>query len=98
MAVQIWKSDHERPGRHFVYTGRYVHFLVGILYRLKDKESIELLAKRIRKRAGEFVDHIAVWQDITNAYLSVSASFLHPKAFAEQLLAIKRTRGNPSRP
>ena len=72
MTIQIWRPENERPGRHFVYTGRYVRFFIGILYRLKDKDSMEALARRIRKRGGDFVNHTTIWHELSFAYLAVS--------------------------
>lgn len=71
MAVQVWKPDNERPGRHFVYTGRYVRFLVELLLKTKDKENLEMLARRIRKKGGEFVDHSVLWHEVAGAYMKV---------------------------
>ena len=76
MTIQIWRPDNERPGRHFVYTGRYVRFFVRILYLLKDKESMEALARRIRKRGVEFLNHAGVWQELSYAYLLVSSKIV----------------------
>lgn len=74
MAIQVWKPDNERPGRHFVYTGRYVRFFVELLYKTNDKENLEMLARRIRKKAGEFVDHYNIWHEVAWAYLKVRAT------------------------
>ena len=74
MTIQVWKPNHERAGRHFVYMNRYVRFFSLILFNLKDKENLEALARRIRKRNVEFVDHIGVWQSVTDKYLSVSST------------------------
>ena len=71
MSIQVWKPDNERAGRHFVYTGRYVRFFVRLLYQLNDKSSLEALARRIRKKAGDFVGHLGIWQEICQAYLKV---------------------------
>ena len=71
MTIQVWRPENERCGRHFVYTGRYVHFLLEILYKLKDKESVEALAKRIRKKSGDFVNHLNVWYDLCGVYLLI---------------------------
>ncbi|KAL6718783.1 Histone transcription regulator 3 [Lecanora helva] len=71
MAIQVWKPDNERAGRHFVYTGRYVRFLTRLLYQLNDKMSLEGLARRIRKRTSEFVDHSGIWEEVCQAYLKV---------------------------
>ena len=74
MAIQVWKPDNERAGRHFVYTGRYVRFFVRLLYQLNDKSSLEALARRIRKKSGDSVGHAGIWQEICQAYLKVHAS------------------------
>lgn len=74
MAIQVWKPDNERAGRHFVYTGRYVRFFVRLLYQLNDRSSLEALARRIRKKAGDFVGHVGIWQETCQAYLKVRSS------------------------
>ena len=77
MTVQVWKPEHERPGRHFVYTGRYVCFFIQILYHMSDRVSLEALAKRIRKKAGDFVEHSRIWQELCMAYLKAYKPFLN---------------------
>ena len=71
MAVQVWKPENERVGRHFVYTGRYVAFFVQLLSQLGDRASLEALAKRIRKKSGDFVNFAKIWQVVCTAYLKV---------------------------
>ena len=72
MHIQVWKPDNERPGRHFVYTGRYVRFFVRLLYQLNDRASLEALAKRNRKKSGDFFDHTKIWEEVCMAYLNVT--------------------------
>lgn len=74
MAIQVWKPDNERAGRHFVYTGRYVRFFVRLLYQLNDRSSLEALARRIRKKAGDYVGHVGIWQEVCHAYLKLLRS------------------------
>ncbi|KAG8525765.1 uncharacterized protein KY384_000525 [Bacidia gigantensis] len=71
MTYQVWKPENERSGRHFVYTGRYVQFIMQLQFNLRDKEGIEALAKKVRKKSGDFINHAAIWQDLGNAYLSL---------------------------
>ena len=71
MTLQVWKPEHERAGRHFVYTSRYVSFFVRLLVQLGDRASLEALTKRVRKKAGEYVGFGKLWQDICLAYLKV---------------------------
>lgn len=71
MQAQVWRPDNERPGRHFVYTGRYVSFFVRLLYQLSDRTSLEALAKKNRKRSADFFNHTRIWEEVCMAYLRV---------------------------
>ncbi|MCJ1402554.1 Histone transcription regulator 3 [Xylographa trunciseda] len=64
MSIQVWKPEYERAGRHFVYTRRYVHFFVYLLFQLGDRASLEALGKRVRKKPGDFLDHSSVWSEL----------------------------------
>lgn len=76
MSIQVWKPDNERAGRHFVYTSRYVRFFTRLLYKLNDKAGLEALARRIRKKNGDFMDHAGVWEEVSRAYLKVDTPFV----------------------
>ena len=69
MAVQVWKPENERPGRHFVYTTRYTKFFVDLLDMTGDKVNFEMLAKRVRKKTADFFEHTKLWQDLCMRYL-----------------------------
>ncbi|CZT16096.1 uncharacterized protein RCC_01937 [Ramularia collo-cygni] len=71
MVLQVWRPEAERAGRHFVYTARYTRFLVKILQELRDRASMETLARRVRRRPHDIFEHSLVWQDICTAYLSM---------------------------
>jgi hypothetical protein len=69
MAVQVWKPEYERPGRHFVYTLRYTKFFVDLLDRTGDKANFEALAKRVRRKQTDFFRHTDLWKDLCTRYL-----------------------------
>ncbi|KAF2473329.1 transcriptional corepressor of histone-like protein genes [Lindgomyces ingoldianus] len=71
MAVQVWKPEHERPGRHFVYTSRYTRFFVQLLVQTSDRTNLEALAKRVRKKPHEFFEHSKLWQELCLSYLKL---------------------------
>lgn len=71
MSIQVWKPEHERPGRHFVYTSRYVRFFVKLLMQLGDRASLEALGRRVRKKPGDFVDHASIWAEVCTAHLKL---------------------------
>ncbi|KAL8696310.1 MAG: hypothetical protein Q9224_002861, partial [Gallowayella concinna] len=69
MAIQVWKPENERVGRHFVYTTRYVRFFVNLLFELKDSTMIEAVGRQIRKKPGKFFKHSALWQETCMTHL-----------------------------
>jgi hypothetical protein len=71
MAVQVWKPENERPGRHFVYTTRYTRFFVDLLDLTGDKANFEALAKRVRKKNADFFEHLKLWQDLGMRYIKM---------------------------
>ncbi|KAI9734640.1 MAG: Histone transcription regulator 3 [Cirrosporium novae-zelandiae] len=71
MTCQVWKPEHERPGRHFVYTGRYVLFFTQLLYKLTDRNGLDALAKRVRKKSTDFMDFDKIWREVLDANLKL---------------------------
>ncbi|KAL9020860.1 MAG: hypothetical protein Q9185_001931 [Variospora sp. 1 TL-2023] len=71
MTVQVWKPEHERTGRHFVYTTRYVHFFLRLLYELNDRVGIEALGRQIRKKPGKFFRHARLWHEACTTHLKL---------------------------
>ena len=71
MSIQVWRPESERAGRHFVYTSRYVHFITKLCVETKDRPSLELLAKQIRKKASKFFNHTQIWHMLCGQYLSL---------------------------
>ena len=71
MAIQVWRPEYERAGRHFVYTSRYVDFFNRLLLQLNDRGGMEALVKRVRKKSSDFFDHQRVWSSVCHAYIKV---------------------------
>ncbi|KAJ5749207.1 uncharacterized protein N7511_010903 [Penicillium nucicola] len=63
LTIQVWRPEFERPGRHFVYTTRYVYFFVSLLDQLDDRASLDQLLRRVRKKQGDFLNHTKLWED-----------------------------------
>lgn len=71
MSIQVWRPEYERPGRHFVYTTRYVYFFVNLLDQLDDRAGLDQLLRRVRKKQGDFINHSKLWEDICLTYARV---------------------------
>ncbi|PSK55866.1 hypothetical protein B9Z65_4744 [Elsinoe australis] len=69
MVLQVWRPELERAGRHFVYTVQYTRFFMEILEGLNEKVLMEALARRVRKRTGDFFKHTELWQDMFVVYV-----------------------------
>ncbi|KAH8695495.1 putative transcriptional corepressor of histone genes [Talaromyces proteolyticus] len=74
MALQVWRPEFERPGRHFVYTTRYVYFFVKLLDQIGDRSSLEQLLRRLRKKQGDFINHAKLWEDMCMVYAKLIRS------------------------
>ncbi|KAF7562650.1 hypothetical protein G7046_g1482 [Stylonectria norvegica] len=71
MVMNVWKCDAERPGRHHVYTERYVRFMTKILVVLSDRVNMELLLRRLRKKGADFYHFVDLWHSCCDAYLKL---------------------------
>ncbi|KAH2763730.1 Histone transcription regulator 3 [Aspergillus fumigatus] len=71
MTIQVWRPEFERPGRHFVYTTRYVYFFVSLLDQLNDRANLDQLLRRVRKKQGDFINHTKLWEDVCLTYAKV---------------------------
>ncbi|KAK2066723.1 hypothetical protein P8C59_000513 [Phyllachora maydis] len=69
MVMNVWKCDAERPGRHHVYTEQYVRLMVQLLAHLRDRELMEAVLRRIRKKGADFYHFADLWQFCIHTYL-----------------------------
>ncbi|KUI68636.1 hypothetical protein VM1G_03674 [Cytospora mali] len=68
MAINVWKCDAERPGRHHVYTEQYVRYIVRLLTITNDCVNLELLLRKIRKKGADFYHFSELWATCVQAY------------------------------
>jgi hypothetical protein len=71
MTLQVWKPEYERAGRHFVYTSRYVLFFVSLLNQLNDRTSLDQLVRRIRRKPGDYLNHLWIWEQVITSYVGL---------------------------
>jgi hypothetical protein len=81
-----------RAGRHFVYAFKYVMYYIHLLEILKDRDTLRLIAPKIRKASVSIVNHTKAWEYLCTTYLRVPAT-----TFKQNLtLVITRTLGDSS--
>ncbi|KAF3767063.1 histone transcription regulator 3, partial [Cryphonectria parasitica EP155] len=68
MAINVWKCDAERPGRHHVFTEQYVRYIIHLLTLTHDRVNMEALLRKIRKKGADFYHFIDLWASCVQAY------------------------------
>lgn len=68
MAINVWKCDAERPGRHHVFTEQYVRYIVRLLTVTSDRVNTEALLRKIRKKGADFYHFNDLWAACVQAY------------------------------
>ncbi|CAN8102216.1 unnamed protein product [Discula destructiva] len=68
MAINVWKCDAERPGRHHVFTEQYVRYIVNLLIVTSDRVNMEALLRKIRKKGADFYHFNELWAACVQAY------------------------------
>lgn len=68
MAINVWKCDAERPGRHHVFTEQYVRYIVQLLTVTNDRVNTEALLRKIRKKGADFYHFNDLWAGCVQAY------------------------------
>ncbi|KXX78483.1 Histone transcription regulator 3 [Madurella mycetomatis] len=69
MVMNVWKCDAERPGRHHVYTERYIRYVVRLLEVMNDRANLEAVLRRIRKKGADFYHFNELWQFCVVTYV-----------------------------
>lgn len=77
LALTVWKPESERPGRHWVYMTTYARFVMSMLEQAGDIDSMQLLARRVRRKNNEYYEHTSLWKEVLDAHLR-----LHRKHYA----------------
>lgn len=68
MAINVWKCDAERPGRHHVFTEQYVRYIIRLLTITNDRFNTEALLRKIRKKGADFYHFNDLWASCVQAY------------------------------
>ncbi|KAL2132903.1 hypothetical protein VTI74DRAFT_3181 [Chaetomium olivicolor] len=71
MVMNVWKCDAERPGRHHVYTERYIRYVAKLLDVMNDRDNLEAVLRRIRKKGADFYHFNELWQYCVLIYVKL---------------------------
>lgn len=75
--INIWKTDMEAPGKHFVYTYQYCLFYINISGHLCDIERLSLFIKKLRRFGASIIDLPDAWDKSCNKICYLMRQLLH---------------------
>ncbi|KAF9951112.1 Histone transcription regulator 3 [Mortierella alpina] len=91
LVSSVWKPEFERSGKHFVYVGEYTKFLIILAKETKDVETLNSLARKIRRAQGLLLDLKEIWELLYESYLSVLGDLVGPDPVLAVAEVIPRT-------
>ncbi|KAK9329906.1 hypothetical protein V1520DRAFT_341951 [Lipomyces starkeyi] len=69
--MSIWRPEYERAGRHFVYAFKYTMYYIDLLEKTNDLESLNLMAKKLRRLTTVMIRHTDAWEHLCKAIVQV---------------------------
>ncbi|KAF9962962.1 Histone transcription regulator 3 [Modicella reniformis] len=91
LVSSVWKPEFERSGKHFIYVGEYTKFLIVLAKETNDVETLNSLARKIRRANGLLLDLKEIWELLYESYLAVLAALVGPPPMIAVAEVIPRT-------
>ncbi|KAI7821583.1 hypothetical protein BC939DRAFT_206375 [Gamsiella multidivaricata] len=91
LVSSVWKPEFERSGKHFIYVGEYTKFLIVLAKETSDVETLNSLARKIRRAHGLLLDLKEIWELLYDSYMSVLADLVGPDPVLAVAEVIPRT-------
>ncbi|KAI1317479.1 Histone transcription regulator 3 [Mortierella claussenii] len=91
LVSSVWKPEFERSGKHFIYVGEYTKFLIILAKETHDVETLNSLARKIRRATGLLLDLKEVWELLYESYLTVLGELVGPPPALAVAEVIPRT-------
>ncbi|KAK9248810.1 hypothetical protein V1506DRAFT_527812 [Lipomyces tetrasporus] len=86
--MSIWRPEYERAGRHFVYAFKYTMYHIDLLEKTNDLESLNLLAKKLRRLTTVMIRHTDAWERLCKAIVQVLRNLSGiPEKYLESAMA-----------
>lgn len=87
--LQLWKPEHERPGKHFVYMYQYTQLFIKLLRLNSDLSSLISLLPKVRKANSTMVSLYFAWERICSATCNlIRRTCLIADGFVERFLCM----------
>lgn len=91
LVSSVWKPEFERSGKHFIYVGEYTKFLIVLAKETNDVETLNSLARKIRRANSLLLDLKDIWEVLYESYLAVLADLVGPPPVIAVAEVVPRT-------
>ncbi|CAO3593379.1 unnamed protein product [Absidia cylindrospora] len=69
--VNIWRPDHERPGKHFVFIRQYVTFLIDLARETNDLDILKNMCRKLKRAGTTLLKEEEGFKAALSAYIKV---------------------------
>ncbi|ORZ15034.1 hypothetical protein BCR42DRAFT_353065 [Absidia repens] len=69
--VNIWRPDHERPGKHFVFIRQYVTFLIDLAKETNDLDILKNMCRKLKRAGTTLLKEEEGFKAALSAYIKV---------------------------
>ncbi|KAI8333838.1 hypothetical protein BC941DRAFT_106385 [Chlamydoabsidia padenii] len=69
--VNIWRSEHERPGKHFVFNRQYVTFLIDLAKETNDLDTLKNMCRKLKRASTTLLKEDEGFKEALSAYIEV---------------------------
>lgn len=85
--LNIWTSEYERPGQHFVYVHDYIVYYSDLLFSNGMESALNNLARRLRRFNLGMTDHLNAWRHICTLAVQLALKILgFPARYSDRIL------------
>lgn len=82
--INIWKTDHEPAGKHFVYNFQYIMFYIKLADKLADIDGLRAFTKKLRRYGSSMINLYDAWEFSCNTICELIKEVIDvPVAFTD---------------
>lgn len=86
--LQMWKPEHERPGKHFVYMYQYTQFYILLLKKDRDLSSLTQMLPKLRRANSTMILLYFAWEKVCSSICELVRSSLDIRnTYVERFMA-----------
>ncbi|KAH3685243.1 hypothetical protein WICPIJ_003787 [Wickerhamomyces pijperi] len=74
--INIWKTDFEPPGKHFIYNYQYAEHTIQMMDKLADINGLRIFIKKLRRFGSSMINLYDCWELACNVFCQLVKEIL----------------------